>query len=188
MELQDILLLLLKPWIPSGSEPSNNTIIKEAFREHCDEVYDDALGNVIGVKKGNLGVFKVMLAAHMDEIGMMVKQIDERGFISFSFVGGVDQRILPAQSVIIHGNKDISGVIGTKPPHIQTREERQKAIKHEDMFIDTGLPAPMIREHVKIGDYITFERKPLELANGRWASNAMDDRAVLPLCYGPFGS
>lgn len=177
MELRDTLLKLIEPWIPSGSEPSNNVLIKEVFREYCDEVEDDVLGNVIGMKKGNSGDFKVMMAAHMDEIGLMVKQIDEKGFINFAFVGGVDQRILPAQRVIIHGDRDVLGIIGTKPPHIQDIEERKKAIKHEDMFIDTGLSVEEIKEYVKIGDYITFERTPIELVNQRWSSNAQDDRA-----------
>ena len=176
MELRDTLLKLIEPWIPSGSEPSNNALIKEVFWEYCDEVKDDPLGNVIGVKKGN-GDFKVMMAAHMDEIGLMVKQIDEKGFISFAFVGGVDQRILPAQRVIIHGDRDILGIIGTKPPHIQDPEERRKAIKHEDMFIDTGLSSEEVKKHIKVGDYITFERKPMELVNQQWSSNAQDDRA-----------
>lgn len=177
MELKNILSSLLEPWIPSGSEPTNNTMIKEIFKEFCDDVKDDVLGNVIGVKKGGSGNIKVMMAAHMDEIGLMVKHIDDKGFISFSFVGGVDQRILPAQRVVIHGDKDILGVIGTKPPHIQDADERRKAIKHEDMFIDTGLSVDEVKRHVKIGDYITFERTPLELANKRWSSNAQDDRA-----------
>ena len=123
------------------------------------------------------GSFSVILAAHMDEIGLMVKQIDSKGFIRFAMIGGVDQRVLPAQEVVIHGKKDIPGIIGNKPPHIQEPEERSKAIKAEDMFIDTGLSSAEVNEFINVGDYITFKRNQSELFNKCLASNALDDRA-----------
>lgn len=177
MDLKDIIGKLIMPAIPSGSEIENNDSIKDIFRQYCNDVKSDKLGNIIGLKKGLKSDYKVMLAAHMDEIGMMVKQIDDRGFIRFAFVGGVDQRILPAQEVIIHGQKNIFGVIGTKPPHIQQPEERRKAIKPEDMFIDTGLCADEVNKNIMVGDFISFKRNPIELNNNFFASNALDDRA-----------
>lgn len=179
MELKENLIKLLEPAIPSGSEIENSDSIKEILGKYCDEVKRDKLGNLIGLKKGIKSDYKVMLAAHMDEIGLMVKHIDDKGFIRFAFIGGVDQRILPGQEVIIHGNKNLRGIIGTKPPHIQEPEERQKAIKTENMFIDTGLDRDEVKKYVNIGDYITFDRKPMELKNSCFASNALDDRAGL---------
>ncbi|WP_422443765.1 M42 family metallopeptidase [Thermoanaerobacterium sp. DL9XJH110] len=177
MRLTETLKKVLEPAAPSGGEFRLNQTVKDIFRIYCDRVEEDRLGNVIGLKKGLKGEFKVMLAAHMDEIGLMVKQIDDKGFIRFAFVGGVDQRILPAQEVVIHGRQEIKGIIGNKPPHIQEPEERKKSIKSEDMFIDTGLPADEVKKLVRVGDFITLKRKPLELLNDTFSSSALDDRA-----------
>lgn len=179
MELKEMLMELLSADIPSGCEVKNNTSIIELFKKYCDDVMVDKLGNVIGRKGPENAKVKIMLAAHMDEIGMMVKQIDEKGFIRFSYIGGIDHRILPAQEVIIHGREKILGVVGSKPPHIQEPDERNKALKSDDLFIDTGLPAEKVKQLVRIGDVITFRRKPVELQNGCFAGNALDDRAGL---------
>ena len=177
MDLKETLTELIKPTMVSGSELENNNYIKEAFLNYCDSVKCDKLGNIIGLKKGQSSECKIMLAAHMDEIGLMVKHIDDKGFIQFTPIGGVDQRILPAQEVVIHGSKKVYGIIGNKPPHIQGQKERNKVIKVDDMFIDTGYSAEEIKNYVSIGDFITFKRKPVELLNGRFSSNALDDRA-----------
>lgn len=177
MDLQEILISLIEPTIVSGSELQNSNKIKEAFLEHCDNVKCDKLGNIIGLKKGLSSNYKIMLAAHMDEIGLIVKHIDDKGFIRFISVGGVDQRILPAQEVIIHGSKKILGTIGNKPPHIQEKKEQKKAIKADDMFIDTGFSAQDVKKYISVGDFITFKRKPTELFNSRFSSNALDNRA-----------
>jgi len=177
LDLSEVLVHLIKPTIPSGSEFQNNELIKEAFSNYCDEVKCDKFGNVISLKRGLLPEHKIMLAAHMDEIGLMVKRIDDEGFIRFAFIGGVDQRILPAQEVIIHGRKNIPGIIGSKPPHIQETDERKKAVKAENMFIDTGLAPQDVQRYITIGDFITFKRKPVELLNNCFSSNALDDRA-----------
>ena len=103
----------------SGYENRINEKIKDMLLEVSDNVYIDTLGNVIAEKKcGKENAKKVMIEAHMDEIGLMVKDIDENGFISVVNVGGVDQRILPSAEVIVHGKRDIKGVIGAKPPHL----------------------------------------------------------------------
>jgi len=177
LDIKHDIFELLKPAAVSGREMMASSPIKECFRDLSDEIREDNLGNVIILKKGQSQRYNVMLAAHMDEIGLMVKHIDDRGFIRFAFIGGVDQRILPAQEVIIHGYKDIPGVIGNKPPHIQEPEERKKTIKPEDLFIDTGLSADEVNKNVKVGDFITFQKKPEELMSGRFSCNALDDRA-----------
>jgi putative aminopeptidase FrvX len=177
LDIKELLIKLTNLNIPSGSETQNNFLLKEFFGEFCDDIKCDKMGNIIGLKKGLNGCFSLMLAAHMDEIGLMVKQIDSNGFIRFTNLGGVDQRILPAQQVVIHGKIDLPGIIGNKPLHIQDQSERHKSIKAEDMFIDTGLPTSEVEKYVCIGDYITFKRNQVELYNKCFSANALDDRA-----------
>ena len=120
----------------------------------------DNLGNLVAFKQGKKQNDrpKVMLAAHMDEISFMVNHIDENGFIRFNPLGGFDPKTLTAQRVIIHGEKDLIGVLGTKPIHVMSPEERNKVVKLEDFFIDCGLPKEEVEKVVAIGDPITRER------------------------------
>jgi len=177
LEIKEILKEILTAHVPSGREPEGSGAVKVLFKNYFDEVRVDKLGNIIGKKKGNEGSFKVMIAAHMDEIGMMVTKIEEKGFIRFAYVGGIDQRILLGQEVLIHGKKIIPGIIGSKPPHLQEPDEKSKALKKEDLFIDTGLSYEKIKEIINVGDFITFKRKPIELMNNHFSSNALDDKA-----------
>src|SRR5690554_3635422 len=123
----------------SGNEEEITKLIYTSFSNYIDNIETDALGNVICLKKGlNNNNNKIMLAAHIDEIGLMVKEIDKNGFVKFTNIGGIDQRTLLCQEVIIHGKKKIFGIIGAKPPHLTTEEERSKSIKMEDLVIDVG--------------------------------------------------
>lgn len=163
----------------SGFEFTLNEMIISYFQEYADEVTVDKLGNIIALKKGSSAGHntKIMLAAHMDEIGLMVKDIEENGFIRFTSVGGIDPRTILGQEVIIHGKENLFGVIGAKPPHLQDANEQNKAIKMEDMTIDIGLNSDKVSELVKIGDSITINRSLIELKNDRVAGKALDDRA-----------
>lgn len=158
------------------------SLVSEAFKEFCDDVWTDTLGNVIGHKKGN-GKYKLLFAAHMDEIGLMVSGYEKGGFLRFTTVGGYDQRSLVAQEVYVHGKEDVYGVIGVKPPHITTSEEAKKAHKIEDMAVDTGLEDEKLKELVRIGDVITVKREVAELQNGTLAGKALDDRAGIAALY-----
>jgi len=158
------------------------SLVSDAFKECCDEVWTDTLGNVIGHKKGN-GKFKLLFAAHMDEIGLMVSGYEKGGFLRFTTVGGYDQRSLVAQEVYVHGKEDVYGVIGVKPPHITTPEEAKKAHKIEDMAVDTGLSDEKLKELVRIGDVITVKREVVELRNDTLAGKALDDRAGVAALY-----
>lgn len=129
-----------------------------------DEVSVDALGNVVAVKKGQADK-RVMVAAHMDEIGFIVTHIDEEGFIRFHPLGGFDPKTLTAQRVIIHGTSDIIGVMGSKPIHIMRPEERTKAVALQDFFIDTGLTKAEVEAIVSVGDPITRERELIEMGH-----------------------
>lgn len=168
----------------SGYENSLAPLVIEEFEKLADQVDTDSFGNIYAHKKGRKGKYKIMLAAHMDEIGLMVKEIDERGFLRFTTVGGVDPRILLSQEVIIHGKKPVLGVIGSVPPHLAATDA-DKAVKIEDMGIDVGLPLEKIKETISVGDVITFKRNVIELLNGRMAGKSLDDRAgvvVMKVC------
>lgn len=167
----------------SGMEDVVCKKVEQAFINYCDTTSIDAHMNVYGnMSEGSSGK-KIMLAAHMDEIGLITYGIDDKGFVSFQPVGGVDPRILPGQEVIIHGTEDLYGIIGAKPPHLQKSDERNKAPKIEDMTIDLGLSEGAVKQKVRIGDPITFIAPFIELKNDMVTSNAMDDRAGVALLY-----
>ena len=162
----------------SGSEGSVFSVIKKELKGHVDEIREDTMGNLIAVKKGNR--FKVMLAAHMDEIGLMVKYIDEKGFIRFVALGGWYGPTLYNQRVILHASGGpVFGVIGGKPPHMMDEEERKKGVKIDDMFIDVGAINKDEVAHlgIDVGTPITIDREFKELANSRVTGKAFDNRA-----------
>jgi len=179
LEAKQLLGLLSEKSGVSGYENSISSFITQVFRDLTDEITKDKLGNVIALKKGenNLSNIKIMLAAHMDEIGLMVTDIDDEGFIKFTTIGGIDPRTLLAQEVIVHGKRDLFGVIGAKPPHLQDESEREKAVKIENLNIDVGFSKEQLNGTVEIGNIITINRSYLEL-NGSWVSGkALDNRA-----------
>ncbi|SCZ01304.1 M42 family metallopeptidase [Alkaliphilus peptidifermentans] len=184
MTSKDFIKLLSEASGVSGYEGDTTAIIKDHFSGLCDDTTIDPLGNLICLKKGsNSNGRKIMLAAHMDEIGLMVKDIDEKGFVWFTNIGGIDQRTLLCQEVLIHGQKPIYGIIGVKPPHLTTDEERSKAIKMEDLIIDTGYSKKELMEYVSIGDIVTMKRKVSFLRNDWIAGKALDDRAGVAAMY-----
>lgn len=151
------------PGAPGYEQPIRALIMKE-LKGLADEVQTDAMGNVIAIKKGK-GDKKVMIAAHMDEISFIVTHIDDEGFIRFHTLGGFDPKTLTAQRVIIHGSKDVVGVMGTKPIHVMSPEERTKAPKISEYFIDTGLPADKVKKLIHVGSPITRERELIEMGD-----------------------
>lgn len=164
----------------SGYEFRISNSISAMFSEYCPEVTSDALGNVIGVKRSSLeNVPSVMIEAHMDEIGLMVTDIDDRGFLYFTPVGGIDARILPAKQVTVHAKEDISGVIGAKPPHITTAKERGKPVPIEDLYIDTGFCADEVKNLVSVGDTVTFADAYRELGDKFICTKSQDDRTSM---------
>ncbi|OEK05698.1 M42 family metallopeptidase [Roseivirga misakiensis] len=132
-----------------------------------DELSVDNMGNVFAIKRGvnNPDGKKVMVAAHMDEIGFIVSHIDDNGFVRFQTLGGFDPKTLTAQRVIIHGREDVIGVMGSKPIHVMTAEERTKVAKTSDYFIDLGMPKEDVEKVIAIGDPITRERELIEMGN-----------------------
>lgn len=156
-----------------GFEHRIRKLIIEEVTSLVDELSIDAMGNVIAIKKGETDK-KVAVAAHMDEIAFIVTHIDEDGFVKFHTLGGFDPKTLTAQRVILHGKKDIIGVMGCKPIHIQSPDERNKAPKTSDYFIDLGLPKSEVEKYIQIGTPITRERELIrmgECINGKSLDN-----------------
>ncbi len=152
----------------SGREDRVRQLVKEELESLNFEVSTDTLGNVIGFRKGtgpDGERKKIMVAGHIDEIGFYVSYIDDKGFLRFNPAGGFDPRTLMAQRVKVLGKEDLLGVIGSKPIHILTEEEKKKTLQLKDYFIDLGLPKERVDELVKIGDPITLERQMGELGN-----------------------
>ena len=165
------------PGIP-GREEAIRAIVREALTTHVDEIAVDRLGNVIAHKKG--AGPKVVVAAHMDEIGFLVSHIDEEtGFLRIAPVGGFDPRTLIAHRVMVHSKGgDMYGLIGIKPVHVLTDEERKKAPEMKDLFVDVGLSGKEAKERVRVGDPVTLVQtfgEVGELVSGK----ALDDRLGL---------
>lgn len=179
MDIKEHMKELSNAQGPSGYEDGIANLLEEAWRPLVDEIRRDALGNILALKKGKEGCEHkpIMLAAHMDEIGLMVSEIDDKGFIHFTTIGGFDKRVLPAQEVLIMGKKQVPGVIGAKPPHVQSAEERKKPVPWEELFIDCGLPVEKIKELVHVGDPITYMPNFTWLQDNVCAGKALDDRA-----------
>jgi endoglucanase len=164
----------------TGREEAARELIIKLIKQYVDETYEDNLGNVIAIKKGKESKPKIMLAAHMDEIGLMVKNISKEGFLQFAKMGGIDDRILLAQKVNVHTSKgDLVGIIGSKPPHIQKKEERNKVVTYDKLFIDVGAENLKTAKKmgVKIGDPISFNVKYEKISKTTVTGKAFDDRA-----------
>lgn len=147
-----------------GFEQRIREVVLREVTPLVDEVQIDNMGNVHAIKKGK-NAKKVMLAAHMDEIGFIVTHINDKGFIYFHTLGGFDPKTLTAQRVIVHGTEDIIGVMGSKPIHLMSPEERGKKMQTTDYFIDTGMSKEAVEKVVKIGDPITRERSLIEMGD-----------------------
>ncbi|MFW6111173.1 MAG: M42 family metallopeptidase [Thermoproteota archaeon] len=164
----------------AGREDEVRDLMKKYLEPYVDEVRVDNLGNVIGIKRGEKQFPKVMLAAHMDEVGLLIKSISKEGFLRFAKIGGIDDRILLAHKVIVYTKKGaIQGIIGSKPPHLQKKEERKKAISHEKLFIDVGAENKREAEEmgVRIGDPVGFDIKFAKTRKDTLIGKAFDDRA-----------
>ncbi len=163
-----INLELLRQICETAGAPGHEQRIRELVIDQVtplvDEVKIDHLGNVYAIKKGKQSK-KVMIGAHMDEIGFIVTHIDDDGFLRFHTLGGFDPKTLTAQRVIIHGKKDLVGVMGSKPIHVMTPEERNKAPKISDYFIDLGMSREEVVKYIEVGNPITRERELIEMGD-----------------------
>jgi len=159
-------------------------VLAQEMSPLVDRVERDRVGNLVGVKVGQQSVVddrprrRIMLAAHLDEIGAMVTKID-RGFLRFTEVGGLDDRVLMGQEVMVHAQRDLPGIISSVPPHLLPSDRPTNTVDLADMHIDVGLPPQQVEKLVQVGDVISFVREPAELQNGLLSGKAMDNRASL---------
>ncbi|AZR72833.1 peptidase M42 [Anoxybacter fermentans] len=159
-----------------GMEDEVRNLIKEEVKDLVDDMRTDALGNLITYKKGKVDGPVVMLAAHMDEIGLMITHINKNGLLRFKPLGGIDPRVLVSKKVLI-GPKKVPGVIGSKPIHLQNNDERKHAIPLDKLYIDIGAKNKEEAEKlVKIGDGAVFDTKFAEVGEGCVKGKAFDDR------------
>lgn len=161
----DLLATITETAGAPGFENRIRTFIKNEVSPLVDEVRIDAMGNLIAVKKGKDSSKRAMVAAHLDEIGFIVTHIDDKGFVRFHTLGGFDPKTLTAQRVIIHGKKDLVGVMGSKPIHVMSPEERGKSLKTTDFFIDLGMPKDEVEKYIEVGNPITRQRELIEMGN-----------------------
>lgn len=161
----------------SGCEDEVRDYILERVMPHVDSVTTDTMGNLIVTKKGKVTpARKLMLAAHMDEVGIIITQIGENGFLHFDFVGSVDRRVVIGKRVYI-GRGGVRGVIGIKPIHLLEKDEEKSVPKLDDMYIDIGTKSKEEAEAlVSLGDEGVFEDSVLEFGNGFLKAKAIDDR------------
>jgi len=164
----------------TGYEAEVRERVAAALRPYADEMRSDALGNLIAVKRGARDegepVCSIMLAAHMDEIGLMVSGVQE-GFLRVAKVGGTDARTILGQEVVVHGRRPLHGIVGSRPPHVLPPEARRNVVPFAELFVDVGLTDERLREQVRVGDLITLYQPFTELAEGYVAGKAFDDRA-----------
>lgn len=163
----------------SGHEAEIRSIVLDEFGRTADETRTDKVGNAIAIKRGSQKSRrrrKIMLASHMDEIGLMVSGLSH-GFLRVSKIGGIDPRVQLSQEVIVHGRRDLPGVISSTPPHLLKAEDRTKIISIEQLWIDVGLSDRQATRSIRIGDLVSIRREVIELQNGLLAGKAFDNRA-----------
>ncbi len=184
MSTKDFLRKLSEASGVSGYEHTIRDLVIEEFRPLVDEISVTKMGSIIALKhgartgNGKLLAPKLLIEGHMDEIGLMVTDIDH-GFLRFTQVGGFDVRVLVAQEVLVHAKKELHGIIGSRPPHVLTEEERKQVIPMRDLFVDVGLAEDQVRKLVQVGDLITIQRNMLSLNGNLVSGKAFDDRAAL---------
>ena len=161
----------------SGDEDQVRDFIRAQAESYADSIRTDALGNLIVFKKGTKTTgHKLLMAAHMDEVGLIVTHVTDEGYLKFEFVGGVDRRVAIGKSVVL-GNQAVRGIIGLKAIHLVSREERKKTPKTDSMYIDIG--AKNKEEALKLvqpGTYGSFVSEPETFGNGLLKAKAIDDR------------
>lgn len=176
-----------------GAEKEIRDLLRELVAPHVDEIRTDAMGNLIACKNPGAAGPKVMLAAHMDEVALMIMAIDSSGMLKFRPVGGIDPRVLVAKSVVV-GKDKIPGVIGAKPIHLQKQAEQKRPFDLQELAIDIGCTSKEEAEKVTtVGDYAYFTTAFEKLSDGRLKGKALDDRAGCALlvellqgtCTGP---
>ena len=176
IDLKGLLERLSEAAGVSAQEKSPKEIVKEELKKISVQFSEDRVGNLIAFKKGKRKSGKVMLAAHIDEIGLIITLIQDT-VLRFSTIGGFDTRILPGQEVMVYGRKPLKGIIGNIPPHFLPRDKQNNVLPIEDLFIDVGLSGNTLKRNVQVGDFVSFRKKLDELYNERYCGKSLDNRA-----------
>lgn len=177
MNYEDMLGRLCVLSGPSGFETHVARAAAELLRQLVDEVYTTRLGSVVGVRRcGRENAHKLLLDAHLDEIGFMVTGHDE-GFLRFAPLGGVDPRMLPDREVVVLTDPPIHGVVACLPPHVQTAEDMGKSLPIKELFIDVGLSQEEAERRIPIGTPATYRGGCAPLGEDLLYGKALDDRA-----------
>jgi len=168
---------LMAAWCPSGFEERAQDVVRKRLGGKCDEVRTDVHGNVIAGVNVEASL-RVMLAGHVDEIGLMVTHIDRHGFLYFQPIGGFDVSVLVGQRVLVHTAKGaVQGVVGRQPIHLMTAEQRKTVPKYEDLFIDIGARSGKdAGRRVRVSDPVTLDVEMKYLLNDLAISRGFDDR------------
>lgn len=163
---------------PSGYEQPVQRIFRRQLEGIADELRTDMMGNLIARIAGPEGAPRVMLAGHCDEIGFMIRYIDEQGFLYFAPIGGVDAHLVPGQRVHVHNARgQLLGVIGKKPIHMMEQKDKETVLKFREMFIDIGCRSrEEALQNVAVGDPVTFAPGLERLLNDRVTGRAFDDK------------
>lgn len=162
--------------VASFEDPVREYLMEQA-KPYADEMRVDALGNLIVFKKGAKSTGnKLMLCAHMDEVGLIIKRITDEGYLKFAPIGGIDRRVLLGKRVLVGWNR-VPGIIGLKAVHLTTAEERGKVPRLEEYYLDIGAKDKEEAESlVELGDFAVFDNECLEFGNGMFKAKAIDDR------------
>lgn len=176
MSIEKILNRLYKCGSVSGYETEMAKAVADMMSPFCESTEINRFNSVVCRKKGNGGK-KLVFEAHLDQIGLIVTEIDSRGFVRFMNVGGVDKRILPGSEVVIMGSEKVYGIIGAKPPHLKEDSESGKMPEIGDMLIDTGYSAEELKKRISVGNSIVFDAPLIKLQNKAVCAPALDNRA-----------
>jgi len=177
LDIRDALKQLCDTGGPSGFEGAVARVASELLHPLVDEVYTDRLGNVIGVKRcGKPGAKRLVLDAHLDEIGLIVTGVED-GFLRFTSIGGVDPRILPGRELTVLTEPPVQGVVICTPPHLLKEEDREKSIPLDELYIDVGLSQELAENTIPVGTPIVYRESCFDLGKNQMCGKAMDDRA-----------
>ena len=178
MELKEQIISLSSLMSVTGNENYSADKLKSLIGDVFDESYTDKIGNHIFIKRcGRENAPKIMIDCHFDEIGMIVSDICEGGFLKIANIGGIDAKILQSTEVIVYGKREIYGVISSTPPHLTNPNDANKVKEIGALSVDTGLTKEELEENCTIGTPIGFKPKYTELLGGRLAGKAFDDKA-----------
>jgi endoglucanase len=176
MRIEEYTRQLCRESGPSGFETAVADRAEELLRPLVDETWRDVMGNLFGLRRcGKEGAKRLLLDAHMDEVGFIVTEITE-GFLRFSAIGGVDSRMLPGREVTVLGKETLYGVIDCLPPHVLTAEQREQAVQVKDVYIDLGLSQEEAEKLVPIGSPGVFRGDLIRLQGDTISGKALDDR------------